>query len=147
MKLACVIVSFLLFCSISSAQVVKLTPGTLISTLQKKSRIDSLIFKTYPEVKPQLSDRGILIAAETKFFGVTGTLSLNQSSDHQFGNIKWEPEKPSFSAFNQAKKELQQCLGSPQKDPTGDLTFSNGTVAAVLSLDLEGSFTLLIYYL
>jgi len=147
MKLTCVIVFLLLFCNISTAQVSKITPGNLISSLQKKARIDSLILQTYPQVKPQTSDRGILIAAETKFFGVEGTLSLNQSTDHQFGNIKWEPEKPSFSAFNQAKKELQQCLGSPQKDPTGDLTYTYGSVAAVLSLDLEGSFTLVIYYL
>lgn len=147
MKLTCVIVFLLLFCNISTAQVSKITPGNLISSLQKKARIDSLILQTYPQAKPQTSDRGILIAAETKFFGVEGTLSLNQSTDHQFGNIKWEPEKPSFSAFNQAKKELQQCLGSPQKDPTGDLTYTNGSVAAVLSLDLEGSFTLVIYYL
>jgi hypothetical protein len=147
MKLACVTILILLFCGICTAQISKLTPGSLITSLKNKDRIDSLILKTYPQTKPQLSDRGILIAAETKFFGIDGTLSLNQSTDHQFGNIKWEPEKPSFSAFSQAKKELQQCLGSPQKDPSGDLTYTNGTVAAVLSLDLEGSFTLLIYYL
>jgi hypothetical protein len=147
MKLACVTVSLLLFCGISAAQTGKLTPGNLISSLQKKARIDSLILKTYPQAKPQTSDRGVLIAAETKFFGVDGVLSLNQSTDNQFGNIKWEPEKPSFAAFNQAKRELQQYLGNPQKDPTGDLTFTNGSIAAVLSLDLEGSFTLMIYYL
>ena len=135
--------SFFLFSGgILSAQTAEFSTDDLLSTIQNKLPLDSLITAKVPQRISMSNDTRTLIQADTvKWYGVEGKFTVMLNAEKLLEHLEWDSYQSDSTAYYRVVNDMTSRFGLGVSDKDEILTFNNGNGLCIsLHKNEDGKF-------